>query len=154
MKKISKRIICIVLVIVTVAISVCALAACNSGNWQYVTYYYNDELLEQERYWYYAWSFHGDKYKDELNWDKDQDQIMTTIKKWVQKLYSERGKKVFFGCKDLFDGEYGRYSVYSYSYGTCKYDMPKNKLVTDQGMHILLPTDLRKSHIFIAKDEP
>lgn len=91
----GQKTICIVLLIVTFALMTGMLTACNSGDRAYVTYYYNDELLEQEKYWQYHWSLHGDKRKDDLVWDKDSNDVLKTIKKPCNKPYSERGKKVF-----------------------------------------------------------
>lgn len=159
MNQTIKRFICLTLLIITVSLGTVTLTACNSGKWIYVTYYYNDEMLEQEKYWQYAWSFHGDKHKDDADWDKDRGQVMTTVKRLVKKLYTERGKKVFFVAKQLLDGEmpYSSYWAYSYTYGECRYNRVTNSMETFYNWHNSLAILYNESHdnyILVAKDEP
>ena len=159
MKKYFKKIVCLVLLIVLLSALATTLVACNSGNWVYVTYYYNNELLEQEKFWQYAWSIHGDKHKEDADWDKDRGQIMTTVKKLVKKLYSERGKKVFFIAKPFLDGEthFYEYYAYSYTYGECRYNLETNSLIKPSSWYnslCILYEDSRDNYILIAKDEP
>ncbi len=167
MKHQIKKIVYIVLVLILLSLLAGGLAACNSGHWIYVTYYYNNELLEQEKYWEYNWSMHGsingDAHEDDLVWDKDSDNVMTTVKRLCNKLYSERGKKVFFAAKDFLDGKYTQthhlyiHSVYSYTYGECKFNLSTNSLETNSKWIVsldLLYTETKNNYILVARDEP
>lgn len=157
MRPVLKKTICILLLALMMSLLLCTLTACNSGRWVHVTYYYNDELLEQEKYWEYAFYIHGNKHDEDLDWDEDRGKIMDTVKRLCNKLYNERGKKVFFGNKEFLEGKgsFDIYDVYSYSKGKCQYNRETNVLEKMRDwVGGLLKSSSKTSYVLVARDEP